>query len=471
MTKNVLDKMLSSLAHRGPDNFGTWANDSVALGHARLSIIDPTAANQPFFSENKRQVVVYNGEIYNFKELREELKSRDIRFFTASDTEVLLKAINYWGIDAINKFNGMFAFAFYDLDTQKLTLGRDRYGIKPLYFSYKNQNFIRIGAKALLEHPLLDVNFCAHSILEYFTFQNILTSNNIIKDVQTLMPGHFLSFCLKTKDLAIKQYWDFEFVEPTSSPKKEVVSEEFGLLIEQAVKRQLVSDVEVGSYLSGGLDTSAIALIASQNIHRMKTFTCGFDMSSIQGIEISFDERVAAKAISEELNTQYNDIVLKSGDMERCHAKLIKHLDEPRIGQCYPNFYASELASQHVKVVLSGTGGDELFAGYPWRYNWTEKSSPGKPLATYFKYWKRLLDDDEFQQLFQPTILKDKYFSSEDIFRSVFKMSKKSKTNKVDLLNQSLYFEAKTFLHSLLLVEDRISMAHSLEARLPFSRQ
>jgi asparagine synthase (glutamine-hydrolysing) len=201
----------------------------------------------------------------------------------------------------------------------------------------------------------------------------------------------------------------------------------------------------------------------------MKTFTCGFDMDLVEGLEINFDERPQAKFIADYFDLDFFDIVLSPGDMEQCHKSLIWHIDEPRIGQSYPNYYAAKLASQHVKVVLSGTGGDEIFAGYPWRYDWIKNGSdPFDESSGYFIFWRRLIGNEDFKTLMQPLYSKNPQFSPKEVFSNVFGSDHLKSKRREDLLNQTLRFEAKTFLHSLLLLEDKISMAHSLESRVPF---
>ena len=230
-----------------------------------------------------------------------------------------------------------------------------------------------------------------------------------------------------------------------------------------------MSDVEVGSYLSGGMDSGSITAIASNQIRNLKTFTCGFDLSSASGIELNFDERDKAKAMSKNFNTEHYEMILKSGDMENCMKSLSYHLEEPRVGQSYPNFYAAKLASKFVKVVLSGCGGDELFGGYPWRYYRAANSQTfEKYIQEYYLYWQRLIDNKDLKKLFQPIWSEVKDVWTIDIFKNVFKNHKNKLDTPEDYINHSLYFESKTFLHGLFIVEDKLSMAHSLECRVPF---
>jgi len=229
----------------------------------------------------------------------------------------------------------------------------------------------------------------------------------------------------------------------------------------------MVSDVEIGSYLSGGMDTGAITAIVSKFINNLKTFTIGFDLTTASGIEFSFDEREKAEFMSYLYKSEQYEMVLKAGDMERALPALAYHLEEPRVGQSYPNFYAAKLASKFVKVVLSGTGGDELFGGYPWRYFNQATDNYEDYINRYFTFWQRLITEDEKYKVFSPIWERVKDVRTRDIFKGVFK-AKKSLCTPDDYINNSFYFEAKTFLHGLLVVDDKLSMAHSLETRYPF---
>jgi asparagine synthase (glutamine-hydrolysing) len=230
-----------------------------------------------------------------------------------------------------------------------------------------------------------------------------------------------------------------------------------------------VSDVELGAYLSGGMDSGSITSLASQRFKDLKSFTVGFDLSSASGIELVFDERQTAEAMSAVFRTEHYEMVLKAGDMERCLPKLAWHLEEPRVGQCYPNFYASKLASKFVKVVLSGAGGDELFGGYPWRYyRGATSKNFDEYIDEYYLYWQRLIPNSVISKVFSPIWGDVKDVWTRDIFKDVFSTHENELTRPEDFINHSLYFESKTFLHGLLVVEDKLSMAHSLENRVPF---
>lgn len=468
---DVLAAMTRALGHRGPDGDGLYAHGPVGLGHRRLAILDLTpAAAQPMQSGDGRFILTYNGEIYNFQELRRELANLGHHFVSRSDTEVVLAAYAQWGKDCLSRFNGMFALALWDNRDQTLFLARDRYGIKPLYHALVDSKIL-FGSeiKALLAHPSYQTDLDREALLEYFTFQNIFTDKTLFRGVRLFPAGCYA--ILRPSDTAVTpvRYWDYDFAADETLTDPAACAEELDRLFRQAVQRQLVSDVEVGAFLSGGMDSGSLTAAAVRARPHLKTFTCGFDLSDASGVELAFDERGFARALADHLGTDHYDVELHAGDMERVIPALTKHLEDPRVGQSYPNYYAAELAARHVKVVLSGCGGDELFAGYPWRYyramvnddfeNYVDK---------YYLYWQRLLPNAALSQLFKPIWNEVRHVWTRDIFRDVFTHHAVSLGRPEDYINHSLYFEAKTFLHGLLLVEDKLSMAHGVELRLPF---
>ena len=469
----ILKKMTDVIKHRGPDGEGHWIEQNVGFGHRRLSIIDLSAAgHQPIISPDKSFVLTYNGEIYNFRELRAELEAKGYWFRSQTDSEVVLFALAEWGSEALLKFNGMFALAFWNRKEKKLLLARDRYGIKPLYYHLNNKKLVFASEqKAILQQPSFDRVINKRALLEYFTFQNIFTNQTLLEGIQLLQPGHYATLDLhkSNKTLDLVQYWDYQFRCPEKAGSKAEYVEELDRLFKQAVNRQLVSDVELGSYLSGGIDSGSIACLASSKFPYLKTFTCGFDLSSASGIELAFDERAQAESMSAKFKTEHYETVLKAGDMKRCLPELAWHLEEPRVGQSYPNFYAAKLSSKFVKVVLSGAGGDELFGGYPWRYYRGATAKNFKQYVDdYYSYWQRLIPNSVISKVFAPIWGDVKDVWTRDIFESVFSKHSNLLEGPEDYINHSLYFEAKTFLHGLFVVEDKLSMAHSLETRVPF---
>jgi len=393
------------------------------------------------------------------------------QFRSRTDSEVVLNAWIEWGVNCVNRFNGMFAFAIWDKREQSLFLVRDRYGIKPLYYAYWGPIFL-FGSeqKAILAHPAAQRELDKKALLEYFTFQNIFTDRTLLEGVKLMPAASIARIPLGSRGSPqITRYWDYRFREPDHPADPREYREELGRLMRQAVSRQLVTDVELGSYLSGGMDSGTLTALAARELPYIKTFTCGFDLSSASGIELAFDERVNAEALSARFKTEHYEMVLKAGDMERCLPKLAWHIEEPRVGQSYPNFYTAQLASKFVKVVLSGTGGDELFGGYPWRYyRATVCNDFEHYIDQYYGYWQRLIPNATISKVFAPIWDDVKDVRTRDIFRDVFLAHENKPDRPEDYINRSLYFEAKTFLHGLLVVEDKLSMAHGLETRVPF---
>jgi asparagine synthase (glutamine-hydrolysing) len=461
--------MTDSIAHRGPDGEGHFIDGFLGLGHRRLAIIDLSAAgHQPMQTRDGRYLITYNGEIYNFQELRIELEALGYTFRSHTDTEVLLNAYAAWGSKCLSRFNGMFAFAIWDKKQKKLFLGRDRYGIKPFYY-YKTGDHFVFGSeiKAIIASGLYKSELDKEGLVEYLTFQNFFTDKTLFKNIRMLAAGHCAEIDLDGS-LSAYQYWDFDFSGSLTISETEAI-EETDRLFTQAVQRQLISDVPVNAYLSGGIDSGAVTMVASRLMPHMKTFTIGFDLSSASGLELSFDERAKAEHISYLAKTEHYEMVLKAGDMERCMDKYVRHLEEPRVGQSYPNYYAAKLASKFGKVVLSGVGGDELFGGYPWRYFNSEQEVPFENfIDSYYLKWQRLLPNALLQELLEPISDDVKHVWTRDIFADVFSSIRKERLSQKECVNYSFYLEAKTFLHGLLVVEDKLSMAHSLETRVPF---
>lgn len=470
---HVLRKMTNVLSHRGPDGEGFWSHSCVGFGHRRLAIIDLSpAGHQPMQNEDATLSIVFNGEIYNFQEIRALLESKGYRFRSRTDTEVVLYSYQEWGRECVTRFNGMFAFAIWDDRACELFLARDRYGIKPLYYYFRNGVFL-FGSeiKAILKHPDVAVNVSIPALNEYFSFQNIFSDLTLFQDIRLLPAGETMVLRLgDAGSLQKEKYWDFDFSEQELFSTENEYIEELTRLFEQAVKRQLVSDVEIGSYLSGGMDSGGVTCIAARSFPNLKSFTGGFDLSSASGLELGFDERKKSEFLSNLYKTEHYEVVMKAGDMERVMEKLIWHLEDPRVGQSYPNYYVARLAGKFVKVVLSGAGGDELFAGYPWRYYRALVNDDIDHYADkYYRYWQRTIPDSLKPSFFRPDIYPQILESpTKEVFRNVIQKSREPVQRPEEYVNRSLYFEIKTFLHGLLIVEDKLSMAHSLETRVPF---
>ncbi len=469
---SMLRRMTDALAHRGPDGEGFWTSSFVGFGHRRLAIIDLSpAGHQPMQSPDGQVVLVYNGEIYDFQNLRLDLESKGHLFRSRSDTEVLLHAYLEWGVAAVERLNGMFAFAIWDGRNHELVLARDRYGVKPLYYRY-HDGLLLFGSeiKAILAHPDVSVRVDAATLTEYFAFQNVLSDRTLFDGIRLLPAGETLRVRLGDRGSLVRErYWDYDFRDAIAGDDSELV-EELVRLIEGAVGRQLVSDVEIGSYLSGGMDSGSVTALAALQSKSLKTFTCGFDLSSASGLELGFDERAKAEYLSNLFKTEQYEVVLKAGDMERVMPELIRSLEDLRLGQSYPNYYVARLASKFVKVVLSGAGGDELFAGYPWRYRFGRVPGTWSEFTNArYKFWQRLVPDAVARGFFQPSVVAEAgEHDPRRVFEDVIPESLRHGTSPADYVNRSLYFEAKTFLHGLFVVEDKLSMAHGLETRVPF---
>ncbi len=468
----VLRAMTDIVRHRGPDGEGIWTHDGVGFGHRRLAIVDLSpSGHQPMRSTDGALVITYNGELYNWRELRRELERKGATFRSQSDTEVILEAYRAWGPKCVDRFNGMFAFALWDARTSRLFLARDRYGIKPLYYRWDGHTLL-FGSeiKSILQHPAVRVNVDPNALSEYFTFQNVLSDRTLFDGIKLLPRATMLTLTAgEPASFSTKRWWHYQFVDEQGVPEAEYL-EELDRLFRQAVDRQVQADVEVGTYLSGGIDSGAVTCLTARAHRNVKSFTAGFDLSSASGLELAFDERAKAEQLSAAYKTEHYQVVLKAGDMERVLPDLVWHLEDLRVGQSYPNYYVSRLASRFVKVVLAGTGGDEIFAGYPWRYYRAVKNDDAAQyIDKYYAYWQRLIPDSHRSSFFQPGIAAQMPAGhAESSFRQVLRRRSFLAMGPDDYVNTSLYFELSTFLHGLLLVEDKLSMAHGLETRVPF---
>jgi len=465
--------MTDAMAHRGPDDEGHYIDVNIALGHRRLAVLDLTpAGHQPMSNQEGTVILVYNGEIYNHLELKVELEALGYRFRSRTDTEVLLNGYDAWGIDVVYKLNGMFAFGLWDGRTRTLYLARDRYGIKPLYWTKVGKALLFASEiKAILTHPLVSVQVNPDALNEYFTFQNLFRYHTLFKGINLLQAASIRWVSEREQELKRRTWWDYDFMGCKDDMSMEEAQEETLRLFRQAVTRQLISDVPVGSYLSGGMDSGSVVAVAASHIPRLSTFTCGFDLSSVTGTEANFDERREAELISCNFKTQHYQQVVNASDISWALPNLVWHLEDLRLGMSYPNFYVARLASKFVKVCLSGAGGDELYAGYPWRY-YRVFDAVGRDqyLRQYYEFWQRLLSDREKPQLFTEDLWRQ--VKEKDTFRTfsrVFTFNENLRYNTPEEhIANSLYFEIKTFLAGLFIVGDKLSMAHGLEERIPF---
>ena len=356
----TLRRMTDSLRHRGPDDEGFYLDESVALGVRRLSIIDLETGRQPIANEDGTVWVVQNGEIYNFRELRAELERRGHRFRTASDTEVLVHAYEQYGGEFVSRLDGMFALAVWDAVNRNLILARDRMGEKPLYY-YAGPDAFVFGSelRALLEHPAVPCELGLESLSRYLAFEYVPAPHSILAGVAKLPPGHVLTVGPGGKP-HVAPYWDLVFAGGASASEQEW-AERLRAQLEASVRAQLVSDVPLGMFLSGGVDSSAIVAIAARlsGRRRLQTFSLGFE-------ETSYDERPFARLIAEQCGTDHGEIVFSARDARALLEDVGGLLDEPLVdGSFLPTYVLSRFARQAVTVVLSGDGGDELFCGYP----------------------------------------------------------------------------------------------------------
>lgn len=464
--KNLL-QMSDAIGHRGLDDHGHYINNNFGLAHKRLSIIDlSNNASQPFISADKRYVLAFNGEIYNFREIKKKLFHK-YKFISNSDTEVILYAFYEWGKNCFKLFNGMFAITIWDNELKKIVIARDRYGMKPLYYYCDGKNLIFASEiKSILKSKLYRKELDYYGLCEYLTFQNYISDKTLFKNILLLAQGTIMEFNSELEPSS-ETYWDFNFFNKNSLIQDS--GKDLNSYIKNAVKRQSYADVDINSYLSGGIDSASIVYNAKKFLKNLKTFTIGFDLSSASGIELFFDERKKAERISSIFKTNHYENILKSGDLEKCIDDLVYHVEEPRVGQSYPNLYASMLARKFGKVVFSGVGADELFGGYPWRYIYLKKRVLFEDfLKIYFKKWKRLSGNELLNPKSSLISHKEAEEYKYENFKKIFDSYKQKYVTPNDALNYCMYFEAKTFLNGLLLVEDKISMSKGLEVRAPF---
>ncbi|MCH8318533.1 MAG: asparagine synthase (glutamine-hydrolyzing), partial [Bacteroidetes bacterium] len=469
---NKIKAMAEAIAHRGPDSEGYYVKDNIGLAHKRLAIIDPSPrAAQPMSSKDGNWVIIFNGCIYNFPELKLELKSLGHSFTTTSDTEVIVEGLAEFGASFFERLNGMFAIGAWNKNEKTLYLSRDRFGVKPLYYWLTDNTLVFASEiKAIMKHPQFKVELNYEALNEYFTFQNLFRYHTLFKDVTMLPPANTVKISSKTT-LRHTSWWDYDFTNPDEKMTFEEAKEETKRLMERAVAKQMVSDVPVGSYLSGGMDSGSITSIASSHIERLATFTAGFDMSAVTGVEANYDERRDAELMASHFKTEHYEQVINAGDLRWSLPRVVWHLEDLRAGMSYPNYYISRLASKFVKVCLQGTGGDELYGGYPWRYYRVFNSlNQQEFFNNYYDFWQRLVSVEGRKKLFNSNIQKHMDIDApRKVFERVFTFNKKLKYKTPEQhINNSLYFEIKTFLPALLLVGDKLSMASGLEERFPF---
>jgi asparagine synthase (glutamine-hydrolysing) len=481
--KNEMESVLPLIAHRGPDGQGVYADECVTLGHCRLAIIDPKSGAQPFVDPTKRYVLVYNGELYNYKELRERLAARGYRFSTNCDTEVLAYWLAEFGVNGLTDLNGMFAFAFWDKKERRLLLARDRVGIKPLYIARTREVLIFASeVKAILPF-LLSCEPDLNAVFEFVTFQQMISDGTIFRGIKKLSPGQWLEWT--PEQVAQGRYWTLAGGTTFRGTHAEAV-ETYRSLLRGAVKRQMISDVPLGSHLSSGLDSSAVATLAAGYARSpLATFTGAFTDAAY------YDERLGARAVARRVGAEAHEVEIVPSDFTANFADVVWHLEEPTLGTgALPQYIVSRLAARHVKVVLTGHGGDELFAGYQVNKAALLKCAAGRgPLSLlsailsirpdeitrvlYFLLYPLMIPEVRFG-LFVMTPARSRGAAlSQELLRIVGDydpvrvLQEKVRSNADDRGNLLLDVYLNVYLQTLLCQEDKVGMAHSLEARIP----
>ena len=488
----LLDRMCASITYRGPDEQGILVRDRAALGMRRLSIIDIKSGQQPIFSDDGNLAIVYNGEIYNFRELRKELESLGHKFKTNSDTEVIVNAFEEFGPDCLKKLRGMFAFAIWNFRDETLFIARDRVGKKPLFYTIAEDGNFVFGSelKTLLVHGEFKREIDIAALDAYLTFGYVPEENCILKNVNKLPPGRFLIF--KGGQVTTEKYWDFDYAEPQNIKTEAEYAEILREKIRESVKIRLISEVPLGAFLSGGVDSSTIVAMMSQGSDSpVKTFSIGFK-------EDSFDELKYARIAAKHFGTDHHEFIV-TPDLFDLVDELVWHFDEPFSDpSSLPTYMLSKMAREHVTVVLSGDGGDELFAGYS-RYVINEKRRgfaklprsvrqgvlrsissrlPHGARGKNYLYNISLDSTDRYidsvscfngpkkESLYSDGFrnrLNGSFWKSEQDFRAF--ADSVSTGNDIDKL---LYLDSKTYLPGDILTKvDRMTMANSLEARMP----
>jgi asparagine synthase (glutamine-hydrolysing) len=511
--QTLIGPMLESIEHRGRDDEGVWVSDPIddsgnvaCLGHRRLAIIDPTpAGHEPMFSPDGRFVLTFNGEIYNYRELRDELRARGHQFKTDCDAEVLLAAITEWGWESLSRLNGMFAFAVWDNRERTLTLVRDHVGIKPLYYAFLDHGFIFASEiKAILASKLIAPRLNAEALHQFLTFLWAPDPNTLFQGIKTVPPGHYLQF--KNGAAKLTQWWDASFDQIDHHRSDAWWQEEVLRTLDRVVKMEMVSDVPLGAFLSGGIDSSGIVAMMDRHRddHQISTYTAGISSEDLR-YDIIPDDVRWARRVNEQLQTDYHEILLQPSVAELL-PKLVRHMEEPPIDMAIPSYLISRAARETLTVMLSGMGGDEVFAGYPRQMAMKLAAAfdpvpnllrrpllsavagvlpggrPGKltaPLRNAKKFARSAAMNFEDRYLGYGT-----YFTDE-MKQRLYTDEWRERTREYDAyaahrryfarvanaapLNRLLYVDLKTFLPCLnLMTTDKTSMAANLEVRVPF---
>lgn len=477
--KKIIRDMADIIKHRGPDSDGYYVDNNIALGFRRLSIIDLDKGSQPIFNEDKNKVIVFNGEIYNYKEIREELKSKGHKFSTNTDTEVILHGYEEYKEDILNKLRGMFAFVIYDIKEKSLFGARDFYGIKPFYYYYDNENFL-FGSeiKSFLGNPNFKKELNKDMLSQYLTFQCSIGEDTFFKNTYKLLPGHY--FIYKDKELEVKKYYEVK-LEPNDDKSLEEWVSGIREVIDNSVLAHKVSDVEVGSFLSSGVDSSLIAKLSSVD----KTFTVGYDNKKYSEIDY-------AKEFSDKINVSNVSKKISKEEYFKEFSNVQYYMDEPLAdASAVMLYFLSKTASKHVKVCLSGEGADEIFGGYniyhePYSISWYNKipyfirkciGILVYPFRNYtgfnFLYRRSKKIEDRYignAFIFEPNDAKKIVnFNYGNKTYKDFTKSYYDKVSDLDVVTKMQYIDFNFWLiYDILLKADKMSMANSLEVRVPY---
>lgn len=486
---SLIREMMHSITHRGPDEDGLFVRKNVGFGIRRLSIIDLAGGTQPISNEDEAIWIVFNGEIYNYQELRIQLESKGHQFKTNSDTETIIHAYEEWGIDGLSRLNGMFGFALWDSAKHQLILARDPFGIKPLYF-WHDQNSVIFGSeiRSILLNPEVERSVDLQALHEFLTITYVPSPKTAFKNIFKLRPGYAL-IC-NENGLSDYRYYNEAPQSMLDLSEKELI-EALRVEIETAVKRQMIADVPVGAMLSGGVDSSTVASLMTQIANQpINTFTVGFD-GNFADNELEF-----ARQHAKRINSNHHEVIISAKEFSSFLPHAIFHLEEPvATASTLAMYKVSELARKHVKVVLTGQGADEPFAGYPRylgeRYGQWYRYLP-KPIRNHIvlplvkamprnERLKRAVNSlgepDNMQRIlniyntFDPSIQKSLYqhnvMEVNGFFKSIYEWQKDVK--HLDSLAQMLYMDARLYqADNLAIYGDKMSMANSLEARVPF---
>ncbi len=477
--KKIIRDMADIIKHRGPDSDGYYVDNNIALGFRRLSIIDLDKGSQPIFNEDKDKVIVFNGEIYNYKEIREELKSKGHKFSTNTDTEVILHGYEEYKEDILNKLRGMFAFVIYDIKEKSLFGARDFYGIKPFYYYYDNENFL-FGSeiKSFLGSPNFKKELNKDMLSQYLTFQCSIGEDTFFKNTYKLLPGYY--FIYKDKELEVKKYYEVK-LEPNDDKSLEEWVSGIREVIDNSVLAHKVSDVEVGSFLSSGVDSSLIAKLSSVD----KTFTVGYDNKKYSEIDY-------AKEFSDKINVSNVSKKISKEEYFKEFSNVQYYMDEPLAdASAVMLYFLSKTASKHVKVCLSGEGADEIFGGYniyhePYSVSWYNKipyfirkciGILVYPFRNYtgfnFLYRRSKKIEDRYignAFIFEPNDAKKIVnFNYGNKTYKDFTKPYYDKVSDLDVVTKMQYIDFNFWLiYDILLKADKMSMANSLEVRVPY---